>query len=475
MEVQRVERTKIIESLGGREHILEILLELKKADGGVISDESTALAADKTDINIRQLHELIGFYSMLYNGVPDAGTDTGGELFLEDYLAAGGMKALAIAKEAGADAVIKKLKDSGLRGRGGAAFPTGLKWEMVSQEKEPQKYIVCNADEGEAGAFKDKAVIEHMPLKMLEGMAIAAEVTGAKKGYIYLRGEYRMLLGDLRKAIALFEPYFPEGFSAEVILGAGAYICGEETALLSSIEGKRGEPRMKPPFPTAAGLYGKPTLINNAETFAVIPDILCGTGISKLVSISGAVNRPGVYAVDLEKYSVRDLVESDAFGGGIREGKKLGFVQLGGYSGSLIFPEQMNIAYGYDSMRALGTGIGSGAILVFDEDTSVVEHCRTVLDFFIDESCGKCSVCRNGLPYIRNLLEAFCERGADPEDLEKLELSAASVSELAFCGLGKGALNAVLDALKFRRKEFAACTGQKKRWSAEAVFGRCQG
>lgn len=457
------------------EHILETLLELKNAGGGVIREESLKRTADETGISIRQLHELTGFYSMLQEDAPEEGAPAEGELSPEAYLAEGGMQALRIAKEEGAGAVIEKIKASGLRGRGGAAFPTGLKWEMVSREKEPEKYIVCNADEGEAGAFKDKAVIEKMPLQMLEGMAVAAEVTGAKKGYVYLRGEYRMLLGHLREAAAWMEPYFPDGFTVEVILGAGAYICGEETALLSSIEGKRGEPRLKPPFPTVAGLYGKPTLINNAETFAAIPGILRGDGAKKLVSISGAVNRPGVYAVDLEKHSVRELVESEAFGGGIRDGKKAGFVQLGGYSGSLIFPEQMDITYGYDSMNALGAGIGSGAVLVFDEDTSPVEHCRRILDFFLRESCGQCSVCRNGLPYLLGILEAFCAKEAQPDGLATLEEAAAGIGALAFCGLGKGAVSALADAVKYRRRDFEACISQKKCWSAEAVFGRCQG
>lgn len=468
-----MEREKLIGSLCTREHLLELLMNAKKSDGGVVSDKSLSAAAEKTGVSIRQIRELTGFYDML-NGTPDADAEFDKELLLENYISLGGMKALEIAKKEGAESVIKRIKTSGLRGRGGAAFPTGLKWEMVSREKESQKYIVCNADEGEVGAFKDKYIIENMPFKMLEGMAVAATAIGAQKGYIYLRGEYQMLLGYLRKAINLFDAYFPAGFSVEVILGAGAYVCGEETALLSSIEGTRGEPRLKPPFPTVAGLYEKPTLINNAETYAAIPDILCGKSISKLVCISGAVNRPGVYAVELEKYTVRELVESELFGGGIPEGKRFGFVQLGGYSGKLIFPEQMDVAYGYDSMGAFGVGIGSGAILVFDDETSVLEHCQAVLNFFIHESCGKCSVCRNGLPYIQGLLADLENKNAAPEDLEKLELSAASITELAFCGLGKGAMNAVLDALKYRKKVFEKCT-PKNNWSVETVFGRCQG
>lgn len=387
-----------------------------------------------------------------------------------DYEAAGGFEGLKKAVILGEEEVLKELKASALVGRGGAGFPTGKKWEMVYQEKEPVKYVVCNADEGEAGAFKDRVLFSEVPLRVIEGMVIAGYVLHAARGYIYLRGEYRTLLPLLHKALADARRagYLGEnilgGFSFDitVVCGAGAYLCGEETALLESIEGRRGEPRRRPPYPTQAGLYGKPTLLNNAETFANVPLILAeGAGeynrhVTKLVCLSGSVRKRGVYEVVLGSVTIDELIHGENFGGGNPDGRKTAFYQIGGQSAAVGFPEQIYTPFDYPEMSVAGLGIGCGAILVADDEVSLVGYCRNVLRFFMEESCGKCISCRDGLPVLAELLGRLEGERGGKGDVERLELLAGQVSRLAGCGLGQTACRALMSSLAYRRDVFKA-------------------
>lgn len=378
---------------------------------------------------------------------------------IQAYISIGGFHALEKAKVMRAEDIIEKITASGLKGRGGAQYSVGNKWSFLKQQQK-EKYIVCNADEGEAGAFKDRELIAYVPIKIIEGILIAAYTLNAKKGYIYLRGEYLRFyetLNDIIEGVKQWG-YFPKGFELSVISGAGAYICGEETALLSSIESGIGEPRMKPPYPTVNGLYGCPTLINNVETFACIPGIINGEGAdTKLVALSGMVQKRGVIEIEIDRHSVYDIIYANQFGKGVIDSKAVNFVQLGGQSGSIIFQEQMHIPYGYKWMKKAGLSMGSGAVTVYSEDVSLVEYCGNLIDFFVEESCGKCSSCRIGLSYISYLMKKLNRKDAESGDVEKLESAAEQISQLAFCGLGKGALNVLNSALLHRREEFLLC------------------
>jgi len=377
-------------------------------------------------------------------------------LSIQAYISEGGFRALKAARGMKAEDIIGKITTSGLRGRGGAEYPVGKKWSLVWQESR-EKYIVCNADEGEAGTFKDRELLTYIPMRVIEGILIAACTLNAKKGCIYLRGEYLSIYEMLKDVIAIVKKdgYFPEGFELEVISGAGAYICGEETALLSSIENGIGEPKMKPPYPTGSGLYGFPTLINNVETFACIPGIINGEGAdTKLISLSGMVRKRGVFEIEIDRYSIYDMIYSEQFGKGMKNGKAVKFIQLGGQSGSIIFPEQMHIPYGYEWMEKAGLGIGAGAVTVYNEEVSLVDYCRNIVEFFVDESCGKCSPCRIGLSYIAYLLRRLCSGSAATGDVERLAEAARQISQLAFCGLGRSAVKVLSSVLEHRREEF---------------------
>lgn len=387
-----------------------------------------------------------------------------------EYEAVGGFRGLRRAVTLGEEGVLEELKTSVLAGRGGAGFPTGKKWEMVYREEEPEKYVVCNADEGEAGAFKDRALLSQVPLRVLEGMIIAGYVLHAQRGYIYLRGEYRGLLPLLLEALegARRAGYLGDGilgrfsFDITVICGAGAYLCGEETALLESIEGRRGEPRRRPPYPTQAGLYGKPTLVNNVETIANVPLILdegakeYSRHATKLVCLSGSVKRRGIYEVILGSVTIDELIHGENFGGGMAEGQKAAFFQVGGQSAAMGFPEQIYTPFNYREMAVAGLGIGCGAIVVADGQASLIGYCRNILRFFINESCGKCIPCRNGLPVLAELLERLDNGKGKKGDVERLEGLVEQIGSLSGCGLGQAACAALKSSLIHRRAAFAA-------------------
>ena len=389
---------------------------------------------------------------------------------VSDYRAAGGYEGLNKALPLSGRDAVEELKASVLAGRGGAGFPTGKKWEMVLGEESPLKYVVCNADEGEAGAFKDRVLLEKAPLRVIEGMTIAGCVLGAAKGYIYLRGEYRGLrplvekaLQNAREAGLLGENILGRfSFDIELVTGAGAYLCGEETALLNSIEGLRGEPRNRPPYPTHAGLYGMPTLLNNAETFANVPLVYAqgaaeyNRHATKLVSLSGCVKNRAVFEVELGSVTLHQLIYGENYGGGTVSGKKAAFYQIGGQSAVVGFPEQIYTPFNYAEMASVGLGIGSGAILVADEEVSLPEYCRNVVEFFVHESCGKCIPCRGGLPQLLNVLDRMVRGEGKSGDVALLESLCAAISGLSACGLGQGACKAVQSALNYRRAAFLA-------------------
>lgn len=396
---------------------------------------------------------------------------------VSEFIALGGFAGIRNAMKMDKEEILEEVLRSNLRGRGGAAYPAGRKWKSLYQIEGEPKYIVCNADEGEPGTFKDRELLERTPLSVIEGMLIAGYVFGAEKGYIYIRGEYRKIQKVFEAAIHEAEkagylgkdilgvPGF--NYTITVVSGGGAYVCGENSALLNSIEGKTGRPRIKPPHLAEVGLYGKPTLVNNVETFACIPVILAegsqafldyGTpegGGTKLVSICGHVNRRGIYEAGLG-LPLRDLIMDEAYGGGICGGKKLGFCHLGGQSGPIGFPEQLDTPYSYEALAAEGLAVGSGAIVVMDESVSLVEYIQKVFEFFVHESCGKCTPCRLGTARILELLTDFVEGRAGEGDVERLEAMAEQVSALSACGLGQSVNIALRSCLRHRRENFEA-------------------
>ncbi len=384
---------------------------------------------------------------------------------LEDYEQAGGYLALRKALQDDPEAVVTEVKASRLWGRGGAAFPAGIKWEAVANSSVPEKYVVCNADESEPGTFKDRKLLEEDPFSIVEAVTIAGYAVGALRGYIYLRGEYFQAheimlnaLGTARRSGYLGESVLDSNFSFDIQLrsGAGAYICGEETALFNSIEGFRGEPRMKPPYPTTHGLFQKPTLINNVETLANIPHIVerggdwyasMGTEEStgvKLFSVSGHVQRPGVYEVEFG-LPLRTLIYDLA--GGPRHGRELQAVLCGGAAGSFVGPEDIDVALDSEAFRNMGSTLGSGAIMVFDETADLLEVSCRLARFFAHESCGKCVPCRVGTQRQLEVLERVVHGGGRPGDAQTLRDLAQVMQDASICGLGQTASTAVLSAL----------------------------
>lgn len=376
------------------------------------------------------------------------------------YLSRNGFKALEKAqKHMTAQQVINEVKRSGLRGRGGAGFPTGLKWELCTKSPEKEKIVICNADEGEVGTFKDKYIIQNDPFGIIEGIAIAAYAIGARKGYIYLRAEYHYLLDLLENAIeqaqakGFLGKIGNESFSIEVREGAGAYVCGEETALMESIEGKRGEVRFRPPFPPEQGLWQKPTIINNVETLANIPHIVLkgadwfsqiGTQQSKgtkVFSLSGDVGRPGIYELPMGT-PLRELVEE------LAQAKNVKAAQVGGASGKLIPKEK------FDTPLAFETVLGAGAIIVFSKDRDIIPIVRRNIEFFVEESCGKCVPCREGTQAISDILRRFSSGQGTEEDLTILNELGIAMTLASLCGLGQAAPNSVLDSLQYFRNEY---------------------
>ena len=422
---------------------------------------------------------------------------------LDEAIAVRGYEALAnVIKEGNPDAVVETIEKSGLRGRGGGGFPTGRKWRFTAANKGGKSYVVCNGDEGDPGAFMDRSIMEGDPHKLLEGMAIAAYAIGADEGYIYVRAEYPLAIKRLRKAIAdaearnfLGKNIMGSDFSFELHIkeGAGAFVCGEETALIASIEGERGMPRPKPPFPANKGLFGRPTLINNVETLANVPVILLngadwfaqmGTETSKgtkTFALTGEVNNTGLIEVPMGT-TLREIVFD--IGGGIRNGKKFKAVQIGGPSGGCLTEEHLDLPMDYDNLIKAGAMVGSGGLVVMAEDTCIVEVARFFMNFTQNESCGKCVPCREGTKNMLKILEKIVAGKGEMSDLDLLEDLAQAVKDGSLCGLGKTAPNPVLSTLKYFRDEYIAhikdkkcpagvCTAMKKIVIEEALCKGC--
>ena len=394
-------------------------------------------------------------------------------LRIEEYIARDGYLALAKAlTEMSPEQVIDTVKRSGLRGRGGAGFPTGMKWEFCRKSPGELKYVLCNADEGDPGAFMDRSVLEGDPHSVIEAMAIAGYAIGASQGYVYVRAEYPLAVDRLGKAIAharerglLGRNILGTGFNfdLEIRMGSGAFVCGEETALMTSIEGNRGEPRPRPPFPAQKGLWGKPSLLNNVETYAAIPVIIqkgaewyaqYGTAKStgtKVFALAGAVKNTGLVEVPIGM-PLGEIVYD--IGGGVRGGKSFKAAQIGGPSGGAIPREHLNVAVDYESLNELGAIMGSGGLIVMDEDTCMVDISRFFLDFVQDESCGKCTPCRVGTKRMLEILDRICQGKGLEGDIERLEELGAMIKDTALCGLGQTAPNPVLSAIRHFRHEF---------------------
>lgn len=400
---------------------------------------------------------------------------------IEEYIAVGGYEALAKAVTTmSPEDVIEEIKKSGLRGRGGGGFPTGMKWQFAKASVSDKKYVICNADEGDPGAFMDRSVLEGDPHKILEGMAVCGYAIGADEGYIYVRAEYPLAIKRLRIAIEqaeamglLGENIFGSGFSFKLHIkeGAGAFVCGEETALMASIEGKRGMPRPRPPFPALAGLWGKPTNINNVETFGNVAAIItngadwyAGFGTekskgTKVFALTGKINNTGLAEVPMG-ITMREIIYD--IGGGINGGKKFKAVQIGGPSGGCLPESMLDLSIDYDSLTAAGAMMGSGGLVVMDEDTCMVDVAKFFLNFTQSESCGKCTPCREGTKRMLEVLTRITEGQGREGDIELLEELARNIKETALCGLGQTAPNPVLSTLKYFRHEYEAHIKEKR-------------
>ncbi len=400
---------------------------------------------------------------------------------IDEYIAMDGYQALGkVLTEMTPDQVIKEILDSGLRGRGGGGFPTGRKWDFAAKVQSDKKYVVCNADEGDPGAFMDRSVLEGDPHAVLEAMAIAGYAIGADEGYIYVRAEYPIAIKRLQVAINQAREYgllgkdiFGTGFNFDIQLrfGAGAFVCGEETALLTSIEGKRGEPRPRPPFPAEKGLFGQPTIINNVETLANIPQIILkgaswfttmGTEKSKgtkVFALGGKIEHTGLVEIPMGT-TLREIVFE--IGGGIPGGKKFKAAQTGGPSGGCIPAQHLDTPIDYDSLIAIGSMMGSGGLIVMDEDNCMVDIAKFFLEFTVDESCGKCTPCRVGTRRMLEILNRITEGKGEDGDIEKLEELAYNIKSTALCGLGQTAPNPVLSTIRYFRDEYEAHIYEKR-------------
>lgn len=400
---------------------------------------------------------------------------------IDEYIAMDGYQALGkVLTEMTPDEVIQTMLDSGLRGRGGAGFPTGLKWKFARGNDADQKYVCCNADEGDPGAFMDRSVLEGDPHVVLEAMAIAGYAIGATQGYIYVRAEYPIAVKRLQIAIDQAREYgllgkdiFGTGFDfdIDIRLGAGAFVCGEETALMTSIEGHRGEPRPRPPFPAVKGLFGKPTILNNVETYANVPRIILngpewfasmGTEKSKgtkVFALGGKITNTGLVEIPMGT-TLREIVYE--IGGGIPGGKKFKAAQTGGPSGGCIPASLIDTPVDYDSLIAIGSMMGSGGLIVMDEDNCMVDIAKFFLEFTVDESCGKCTPCRIGTRRMLEILERITAGKGEDGDIEKLEELAKTIKATALCGLGQTAPNPVLSTLRYFRDEYEAHIYEKR-------------
>ena len=400
---------------------------------------------------------------------------------IDEYIAYDGYLALGkCLTEYTPEQVVQIIKDSGLRGRGGGGFPTGLKWSFTAANQADQKYVVCNADEGDPGAFMDRSVLEGDPHCLIEAMTICGYATGATEGYVYVRAEYPIAVARLQIAInqakemgLLGKDIFGSGFDFDlhIKLGAGAFVCGEETALMTSIEGNRGEPRPRPPYPAVKGLFGKPTTENNVETFANIPAIIRNGGEwfasmgtekskgTKVFALGGKIANTGLVDIPMGT-TLRDIIYE--IGGGIPGGKKFKAAQTGGPSGGCIPASLIDTPIDYDNLTAIGCMMGSGGLIVMDEDNCMVDIAKFFLDFTVDESCGKCTPCRVGTKRLREMLDKITDGKATLEDLDKLEELCHYIKDNSLCGLGQTAPNPVLATLKFFRDEYVAHVVDKK-------------
>ncbi|MCX6129477.1 MAG: NADH-quinone oxidoreductase subunit NuoF [Proteobacteria bacterium] len=404
-------------------------------------------------------------------------TDQANSHTLAFYKSVGGYQALEKALEQSPDAIVDEVKKSNLRGRGGAGFPTGMKWSFMPKapldaEGRPKpKYLVCNADEGEPGTFKDRLLLTKHPHMLIEGMIIAAHAIGSNQGYIYVRGEFHFELQRLREAIdearkAGFLGKSVAGrawsFDLAVYQGAGAYICGEETALLSSLEGKRGEPRLKPPFPAQVGAFGMPTCVNNVETFCAVPTIIkdgaaqfaaIGTersGGTRLFCVSGHVQRPGVYELPIN-INLKDLLDHC---GGVRDGKKLKAVIPGGASAPMLRWDEIDVAMDFDSLAKAGTMAGSGGVIVIDESTCIVEAAARLLKFYEHESCGQCSQCREGSHWLARMFNRIEQGGGTQADLDKIAVICGNMAGQTICAFADAVTGPALSTIRKFREEF---------------------
>ena len=404
---------------------------------------------------------------------------------IDDYISVGGYAALAkMLSSMSSDDVVHEVTSSGLRGRGGAGFPTGVKWGFAKKSKDEFKFILCNADEGDPGAFMDRSILEGDPHSVVEGMIIGAFAIGSNQGYVYVRAEYPLAVERLQLAIDQAKEYGLLGenildsgfdFELEIRMGSGAFVCGEETALIASIEGRRGEPRPRPPFPAEKGLWNKPTVLNNVETFSNIPRIIniggaafAATGTekskgTKIFALAGTVKNTGLVEVPVGT-SLRKLVFD--IGGGISTGKNFKAAQIGGPSGGCIPAEHLDVPLDYESLNKLGAIMGSGGLIVMDETSCAVDVARFFLEFVQDESCGKCTPCREGTARMRSIVEKICAGKGEMHDLDELESLAKVVMNTSLCGLGQTAPNPVLSTLRYFRDEYVEHIHDKKCRSA---------
>jgi len=445
------------------EEIIENLMQGKLVER-LLHHENGKVVEKKGDIEFCKKQHYIARNNSAYMSL---------ENILNDYIALDGYLALhKVVTSMSQEEVIKTIQESGLRGRGGAGFPTGNKWEFTRVVEAPQKYVICNADEGDPGAFMDRSIIESNPHAIIEAMAICGYAIGASKGYVYLRAEYPLAGERLQAAIdeatargLLGQNIFGSNFSFELAIkyGAGAFVCGEETALMQSIEGKRGEPVLKPPYPAEKGLYGCPTVINNVETLANIAQIInngaawfnsIGTADSKgtkVFALTGKINNSGLIELPMGT-TIREIIYE--IGGGIPNGKKFKAVQMGGPSGGCIPAEYIDTAIDYKSLNDLGAMMGSGGMIVVDESSCMVDLAKFFLQFTCDESCGKCTPCRIGNKRILEILTKITDGKATMQDLDKLEELCHYVKSNSLCGLGQTSPNPVLSTLKYFREEY---------------------
>ncbi len=429
--------------------------------------------------DIKSLNEVNFYKKQLRVALRNCGVINPEEI--DEYIGVDGYQALGkVLTEMTPEEVIDTIKKSGLRGRGGGGFPTGMKWDFAAKQPKGQKYVGCNADEGDPGAFMDRSVLEGDPHVVIEAMAIAGYAIGADQGYVYIRAEYPIAVQRLQKAIDQAREYGLLGknifgtdfnFDVEIRLGAGAFVCGEETALMTSIEGHRGEPRPRPPFPAVKGLWQKPTILNNVETYANIPQIILngvdwfnsiGTEKSKgtkVFALGGKIKNTGLVEVPMGT-TLREIVEE--IGGGIPNGKKFKAAQTGGPSGGCIPASHLDTPIDYDSLMAIGSMMGSGGLIVMDEDNCMVDIAKFFLEFTVDESCGKCTPCRIGTKRLYELLEKITDGKGEMEDLDKLEELCYAIKGSSLCGLGQTAPNPVLSTLKYFKDEYIAHVRDKK-------------